>query len=426
MSATEQKIRDFRMLLDDRLGQDADLWDSVKEFKRRMDSDYNALKQDYQPGPGDSEWEAKILWTMYASAHEAAGYAFEEIERLIKGLEKEVKVKREAHTSSLWYLREAQNSIPLIWEEYLMNWPRKVRSGDITLEYCELQVVELEETLVSLVPVMDLLDLALLADKQDPDIGYEDIDEDDKIDLHIYVTAARSIFRRLQAIKPRLKKVVAALASHESFNERENEHGLRRRAVRSSSQASTAAESSQNEVVEARTSLTQRSLTTGMARYFDRLGVTAASWGGLSRTRIKRYALDQSTLWTMAVAIGVISGCIVTSAIMQTRPPACVPSYGQTDDGALSLIAQVLVQLLSLYATLLPILRDNRLPVRSFWFFTMLGLSAIATTLSPVVYAKSWQASTLLSYFAAMFGMMSTAQLAGSVEDISAVHDLAR
>jgi hypothetical protein len=89
-----------------------------------------------------------------------------------------------------------------------------------------------------------------------------------------------------------------------------------------------------------------------------------------------------------------------------------------------TLIDQIFVQLFLLHAPLLPIIRDNSLPVHSFWFCLTLTLSAITTVVSAIVYGKSWQASTLLSYASGGFGMMASAQLAGSIKDFASAHNL--
>jgi asparagine N-glycosylation enzyme membrane subunit Stt3 len=130
--------------------------------------------------------------------------------------------------------------------------------------------------------------------------------------------------------------------------------------------------------------------------------------------------ISQSTLWTLTLIFTACSGLMLGLAISQSRPPACVPNSTSlsSDDGFWSLLSQLLLQLLSLYSTVIPLLRDGTLPVRRIWFSAAVSVSAIMNILALVLYAFSWKGSELLGYISGVSALVAGVHLAGMIEGV--------
>ena len=113
-------------------------------------------------------------------------------------------------------------------------------------------------------------------------------------------------------------------------------------------------------------------------------------------------------------------------SIMRSRPAACVPSPESRDDSFWTLLSQLFIQLLSLYCTVVPLVRDRGLTVRRFWFFVALGVSAATAVVAPVLYEFSWQASALASYVSGVTALMASAQLTGGLQQVMLGTNLGR
>lgn len=142
-----------------------------------------------------------------------------------------------------------------------------------------------------------------------------------------------------------------------------------------------------------------------------------------SRQSVLRFGTDHSTLWAIYPLIFVLSAIMGIVAILQDRPNACTPATAKGnrhDDGFWMLLSQLFLQVLALYCTVLPLVRDRSLPVRPFWFCTWLAASALASVLAPLVYgiAASWKIATGFSWLSGAFALMATGQLVGSIQQV--------
>jgi len=118
----------------------------------------------------------------------------------------------------------------------------------------------------------------------------------------------------------------------------------------------------------------------------------------------------------LSLLISVISGILVGVGLMQSRSPQCVPDPGSRDDGFYELISQLLLQLLSLYCTLIPLARDKAIQLRTWWFGLTLTGSAVAAVVAPATYGWSWRASMIASFMSTFAALMASVQLAGGVQ----------
>ena len=151
-------------------------------------------------------------------------------------------------------------------------------------------------------------------------------------------------------------------------------------------------------------------------RIFPDLPVAKSTYASNRATAFQGYVkLRQSELVVLALLFSCISGILVGIGIFQPRPPLCVPSRRSRDDGFWTLLSQVFLQLLSIFTTLMPLVRDKAVSLRRGLFATSLAVSALAAISSPVLYGFSWQASVLVSFASAFASLMGAVQLAGGV-----------
>ncbi|KAI0450434.1 hypothetical protein F5B21DRAFT_490842 [Xylaria acuta] len=138
------------------------------------------------------------------------------------------------------------------------------------------------------------------------------------------------------------------------------------------------------------------------------------------RSKALDFFLSQSTLWALVVIFTAANGSMVGLGATQSRASECVPDASSLlkNDGFWALLGQLFVSLLSLYCTLVPILRHRArtIAVQQFWFYLMIGLSAAASIAALIVYGYSWQASLVLSNVAGLSALVPAAQLAGGIK----------
>ena len=86
------------------------------------------------------------------------------------------------------------------------------------------------------------------------------------------------------------------------------------------------------------------------------------------------------------------------------------------DDSFWALLSQLFLQLLSLYCTTVPLIRNRQLPVRRFWFCLSIVISATMSIISPVVYGVSRKPSALATYISGVASLIASAQLIGGIQ----------
>jgi hypothetical protein len=144
------------------------------------------------------------------------------------------------------------------------------------------------------------------------------------------------------------------------------------------------------------------------------------------RKSLTTFALDQSSLWAMSILFTALSGVMMGFALVQTRPPACIPRASDYDDGFWVLLSQLCLQLLSLYVTVVPLLRNYNFPVRRFWFGIAVGTSLIMEVLSLALYGVSWKVSAISTYVAAVASLITDALLTGAIHHMMHEPNLGR
>lgn len=137
------------------------------------------------------------------------------------------------------------------------------------------------------------------------------------------------------------------------------------------------------------------------------------------QARIIRFTFHQTTLITVLLLFGVISGMMLAFAMQQMRKTVCNPRLDMllTDDGFWTLMSQLFLQGLAIYCTLCPVVldREQKIPVAEFWFKVLLAVSLVTAIVAAVVYAWSWKAATVLSFVSGFAQVIAAAQLAASL-----------
>jgi hypothetical protein len=134
--------------------------------------------------------------------------------------------------------------------------------------------------------------------------------------------------------------------------------------------------------------------------------------------RLLRTIVKQSTLYTVSVAIGSISVLFIGIALSTPRPPNCRPTVASvvSDDGFWVFLSQLPLAILTIYCSVVPLLRHDDFPVSKSKFLGAAGLSVAMCALAPILYAWSWEASTACSYLAGVAALFTSVQLAGGIE----------
>lgn len=130
--------------------------------------------------------------------------------------------------------------------------------------------------------------------------------------------------------------------------------------------------------------------------------------------------VTQETLWVIVFVSIAISAAISGYCIAMKVDTA--PKISE-DPNFWSLLSQTVIQWLSLYATILPVLRKD-VDRRTVWFPICLCFSAIASLAAPIVYPFSWQGALLLTYLSAAMSLIVSVFLAGNIEHMAAENDL--
>ena len=107
-------------------------------------------------------------------------------------------------------------------------------------------------------------------------------------------------------------------------------------------------------------------------------------------------------------------------SIMQSRPDECDSQTGNLDDGFWTLVSQLFTQTMSIYCTMIPILRDRDMMVSGSWFWASSGISFVTSMMAPVLYASgiSWKVTTLINYTSGVTALLASLLLAKGVERV--------
>ncbi|KAH7175373.1 hypothetical protein EDB81DRAFT_3042 [Dactylonectria macrodidyma] len=137
------------------------------------------------------------------------------------------------------------------------------------------------------------------------------------------------------------------------------------------------------------------------------------------RKRLLRSMVKQSTLWTVSLTLAAVSGIFIGIAVSKHRAAVCrsTPDTLLSDDGFWTLLSQLVLNSLTIYCSVIPLLRDGDLSVRKAYFFGTAGISVAMSGLALVLYGFSWEVSTLFSYVASVAALMTGVQLAGGIAD---------
>lgn len=100
---------------------------------------------------------------------------------------------------------------------------------------------------------------------------------------------------------------------------------------------------------------------------------------------------SQNTLVTLSMLVSLLCGIFMVLGVMQPRPSSpAVSQASNYDDNFFALLSQLPLQWLSLYATLVPLVRDKAAVLHKRAFGLIIAASALASLLAPCVYGVSW------------------------------------
>ena len=131
----------------------------------------------------------------------------------------------------------------------------------------------------------------------------------------------------------------------------------------------------------------------------------------LSRS-ILLFTIDQTTLWALSILFTAISGVFLGMSVTKSRPAESL-----YDDEFWALLCQLCLQILSVYSTIVPVLRDQKLPLRRFWFYFASAASLLTSVLAPIIYVFNWRGSVLASYISGVAALVTSTQLAGAIQE---------
>ncbi|ETS79462.1 hypothetical protein PFICI_09315 [Pestalotiopsis fici W106-1] len=132
----------------------------------------------------------------------------------------------------------------------------------------------------------------------------------------------------------------------------------------------------------------------------------------------------RSMLMAVVLVFGLLGGAMITLAVIQTRDPVCNPTRDTlvTDDGFWTMLSQLCFLVLTIYCTLYPVvLRSKRREafINKFWFMGLLLISFMAAGAAVITYPWNWKAATILWCASSFVQVLSTAQLANSLEPMT-------
>ncbi len=143
-----------------------------------------------------------------------------------------------------------------------------------------------------------------------------------------------------------------------------------------------------------------------------------------SISRIQRInpLVTQDTLWVITFIFITVSGVISGYSIALKAETA--PKMSD-DPNFWSLLSQIVTQWLSLYSSILPVLRKD-VERRTIWFPLCLGISAAASLVAPIIYPFTWQGASMLTYLSAATSLIVSVFLTGDIEYTASERELPR
>lgn len=141
------------------------------------------------------------------------------------------------------------------------------------------------------------------------------------------------------------------------------------------------------------------------------------------RKHTPRWMVQQHTLWALSLTLTALSGVMVSISVSQNRPTAYIPSVHSLrgDVSFWVQLSQLCLQLLSIYCTLVPLLRDGDFPVRKLRSSASIGVAIIMGILTPGLYVFSWKASSVAGYIGSVAAVIALVQLVGGMENVMKV-----
>ncbi|MCJ1328867.1 hypothetical protein MMC10_005544 [Thelotrema lepadinum] len=132
------------------------------------------------------------------------------------------------------------------------------------------------------------------------------------------------------------------------------------------------------------------------------------------------FCLRQSTVQSLTFLAAILGALMIGFSVMQTRPSECETQAGSFDDGFWALLSQLFTQAMSLYCTIIPILRDRDMMMPASWFWASTGISLVTSVLAPILYALgiSWRATALVNYASGATALLASLLLAKGVERV--------
>ncbi len=122
----------------------------------------------------------------------------------------------------------------------------------------------------------------------------------------------------------------------------------------------------------------------------------------------------KTTVIVLLLSASVASAVLAVIAVTGPQPTPRTTSV--FDDNFYTSLSRTVLSLSSLYCIILPFLRGRRLPIRSFWFWVCLALSAVTAVASPAAYPTNWQVSDILADISGVAQVFATMHLiAGTV-----------
>ena len=193
------------------------------------------------------------------------------------------------------------------------------------------------------------------------------------------------------------------------------QYGLRQRKVAKPNSGSTSIQSS---LEESSSGFKESTLSWLMALRVRRADFSPLSFrlSPISSQRVRTFCLHQSTVQTLVFGGAVLGAVMVGISVMQKRPDACELEAFAFDDGFWALVSQCLVQLTSLYCTVVPVIRDKNMPVPAFWFWMASWSSFAVGILTPILYALglSWRVIALTNFASGITTLLASLLLAGA------------
>lgn len=323
------------------------------------------------------------------------------------------------------YLENYQFGIPQEWMVTIQDWEKELQQSSVTAEY-QRYAMDLDNFRRAFA-VIQIYSKALeehMGESYFGNLGNVEC----FVDPHKTFRAVKSLESRLSGVDLALSAfverfVIDASSPIDSQNQTLEANGMRRRQPRSATSPSTAAPES--------SSRSQPSEQQKMG--YKLAGMAGIGWLTAALSRIasgqdcdalphfpsylaRLFRPSQENLFAAAFIFGCIGALFVGVGTSQQRPASCVPNWASRDDGFWALLSQAFLQLLSVYATLVPLLRDRAVSLRSGLFCTLLAASAVAAVAAPVLYGASWRASGLASFVSAFASLMGVVMLAGGVQ----------